>query len=224
MTEVILKAENITKIYENATESVLQGVSLTVQEGDFISILGASGSGKSTLLSILGGMERATSGSVWFEGIDICRQKEKKLAQLRRTKFGFVFQFFNLAPYLTAKENIMLPLMLDGKNTKKYEEKYKELTDYLSISSLVDKLPRYLSGGEQQRVAIARGLIYQPKIIFLDEPTGNLDSKSSDEIMQLLIRINKEMNTTILQVTHSETNAAFGNRTVRICDGRLSED
>lgn len=224
MNEVVLQAEKITKIYNNASEPVLRNVSLTVREGDFISILGVSGSGKSTLLSILGGMENATGGSVYFEGKNICMMKEKDLAKLRRTKLGFVFQFFNLAPYLTVKENIVLPLLLDGKNIKKYEEKYDELTKYLSIDGLKDKLPRFLSGGEQQRVAIARGLIYQPKIIFLDEPTGNLDSRSSDEIMQLLTKINTELKTTILQVTHSETNASYGNRIVRIKDGMLSEE
>lgn len=224
MGEIILQAEKVSKIYNNASEPVLQNISLTVREGDFISILGASGSGKSTLLSILGGMESVTSGSVFFEGKDLCQMKESELAKLRRTKLGFVFQFFNLAPYLTVKENIVLPLLLDGRNIKKYEDKYQELTEYLSISDLKNKLPRYLSGGEQQRVAIARGLIYQPKIIFLDEPTGNLDSKSSDEIMRLLYKINSEMNTTIIQVTHSEINAAFGNRIIRIKDGCLSED
>ncbi len=224
MDNIVLKAENVTKIYDNTSEPVLRSVSLTVFTGDFISILGASGSGKSTLLSILGGMENATSGSVFFEDVNLCRLKEKELSKLRRTKLGFVFQFFNLAPYLTVKENILLPLMLDGKNTKKYEQKYDELTKYLSIDHLKDKLPRYLSGGEQQRVAIARGLIYEPKIIFLDEPTGNLDSRSADEIMVLLKKINEELKTTILQVTHSEQNASYGNRIIRINDGQLSEE
>ncbi len=224
MSELILQAEKISKIYDNASELVLRDISMSVYESDFISILGASGSGKSTLLSILGGMETATSGNVYFENMNISTMKEKELAKLRRTKIGFVFQFFNLAPYLTVKENILLPLMLDGKQTKKYEDKFNELTEYLSISDLIDKLPRFLSGGEQQRVAIARGLIYQPKIIFLDEPTGNLDSKSADEIMVLLKNINSDMHTTILQVTHNETNAAFGNRIIRIKDGQLTED
>lgn len=224
MSNIVLKAENVTKKYDNVSEPVLRSVSLTVYAGDFISILGASGSGKSTLLSILGGMENATSGSVFFEDVNLCQLNEKKLSKLRRSKLGFVFQFFNLAPYLTVKENILLPLMLDGKNVKKYEKKYDELTKYLSIDQLKDKLPRYLSGGEQQRVAIARGLIYEPKIIFLDEPTGNLDSKSADEIMVLLKKINDELKTTILQVTHSEQNASYGNRIIRINDGQLSEE
>ncbi len=224
MTNIVLKAENLTKKYENVTEPILRSVNLDVYEGDFISILGASGSGKSTLLSILGGMETASSGAVYFEDTNLCLLKEKELSKLRRTKLGFVFQFFNLAPYLTVKENILLPLMLDGKSLKKYEKRYQELTDYLSITELKDKLPGFLSGGEQQRVAIARGLIYEPKIIFLDEPTGNLDSRSAEEIMLLLKKINAEMKTTILQVTHSEQNASFGNRIVRITDGKLSEE
>ena len=224
MNNIVLKAENLTKKYDNVASPILRSVNLEVTEGDFISILGASGSGKSTLLSILGGMETATSGAVYFEGIDLCQLKEKELSKLRRTKLGFVFQFFNLAPYLTVKENILLPLMLDGKSLKKYQKRYEELTEYLSISDLKDKLPGFLSGGEQQRVAIARGLIYEPKIIFLDEPTGNLDSRSSEEIMLLLKKINAEMKTTILQVTHSEQNAAFGNRIIRITDGKLSEE
>lgn len=224
MNNIVLKAENLTKKYDNVASPILRSVNLEVTEGDFISILGASGSGKSTLLSILGGMETATSGAVYFEGIDLCQLKEKELSKLRRTKLGFVFQFFNLAPYLTVKENILLPLMLDGKSLKKYQNRYEELTEYLSISDLKDKLPGFLSGGEQQRVAIARGLIYEPKIIFLDEPTGNLDSRSSEEIMLLLKKINAEMKTTILQVTHSEQNAAFGNRIIRITDGKLSEE
>ena len=224
MTNIVLKAENLTKKYENVAEPILRSVNLDVYEGDFISILGASGSGKSTLLSILGGMETASSGAVYFEDTNLCLLKEKELSKLRRTKLGFVFQFFNLAPYLTVKENILLPLMLDGKSLKKYDKRYEELTEYLCITELKDKLPGFLSGGEQQRVAIARGLIYEPKIIFLDEPTGNLDSRSAEEIMLLLKKINAEMKTTILQVTHSEQNASFGNRIVRITDGKLSEE
>lgn len=219
----ILTAKNLFKSFSEDI-LVLKGVDLTVNEGDFLSILGASGSGKSTLLTILGGMDRADKGEVIFENVDINALKENKLAKLRRTKLGFVFQFFNLAPYLTVEENILLPLIMDGKAVKDYKNKLNELTDYLKISHLMNKMPTKLSGGEQQRVAIARGLIYQPKIIFLDEPTGNLDSKSADEIMELLSKINLEMNTTIIQVTHSRTNAAYGNRVVFIKDGSIVEE
>ncbi|HKL73779.1 MAG TPA: ABC transporter ATP-binding protein, partial [Clostridia bacterium] len=173
---------------------------------------------------ILGGMDMPSEGKVLLDGIDITLLKEKELAKLRRTKLGFVFQFFNLAPYLTVEENIILPMVLERKTQKEYGEKLRFYLDYLKLSDLVKKLPSKLSGGEQQRVAIARGLIYQPEIIFLDEPTGNLDSKTATEIMQLLKRINNEFNTTIVQVTHSESNAAYGNKIIRIKDGNILEE
>ncbi len=220
----ILTANNITKVFPENNQTILKGVSLSVEEGDFISILGASGSGKTTLLSLLGGMDKATSGEIRFEGSELGKMKEKDLAALRRTKIGFVFQFFNLAPYLTVKENILLPLILDGKNLKTYDKKYRELIKYFNIEHIESKLPRYLSGGEQQRVAIARSLIYSPKIIFLDEPTGNLDSGNALEIMNLLARINQETGTTVLQVTHNEQNTTFGNRVLRIVDGKIVEE
>ena len=223
MSNVILEVKNIEKEFSEGNK-VLDGISLKVLEGDFVSILGASGSGKSTLLSIMGGMESQTKGEMLFEGNELSTLKEKDLAKLRRTKVGFVFQFFNLAPYLTVKENILLPLILDGKNYKKYQKNLEELMDYLKISEYASQMPTKLSGGEQQRVAIARGLIYEPKIIFLDEPTGNLDSKNSEEIMLLLKKINKERKTTIIQVTHSEKNALYGNRIIRIQDGKILED
>lgn len=220
---VILQTTDVKKTFGGKFEA-LKGVSLTVEKGDFISILGASGSGKSTLLTIFGGMDRADGGTVVFDGMDIGKLKEKELGKLRRTKVGFVFQFFNLAPYLTVEENIYLPLNLDGKNTKDYREKFEFLIKYLKIEKLVKKLPAELSGGEQQRTAIARALIYEPEIIFLDEPTGNLDSASAEEIMLLLKSVNKEMGTTVVQVTHSEKNAAFGNRIIRIKDGLIASE
>lgn len=213
-------AENITKTF-NGNTKVLEGVSLKIQRGDFLSITGASGSGKSTLLSILGGIDKPTAGKVFLDGIEISSLAEKELAKLRRTKIGFVFQFFNLAPYLTVMENIMLPVILDGKQTKAFTAKAEELMIYLNITAHKDKLPSTLSGGEQQRAAIARGLIFNPEVIFLDEPTGNLDSKTARETMELLARINADMGTTIVQVTHSMTNAKFGNRVIEIEDGRI---
>lgn len=219
MTEILV-CNGVKKSFDGKTE-VLKGVDLVVRKGDFISILGASGSGKSTLLTILGGMDAPTEGKVMFEGKVLSELKEKELAKLRRTKVGFVFQFFNLAPYLTVEENIFLPLVLDGKNPTKYREKFTFLTDYLKITPLIKKMPSELSGGEQQRTAIARALIYEPDIIFLDEPTGNLDSGSAEDIMKLLQSINKDTSTTILQVTHSEQNALCGNRLIRIKDGLI---
>lgn len=219
----MLLAKNLKKSFDGRTE-VLKGVDISVQKGEFLSILGASGSGKSTLLTILGGMDRPTEGTVELDGVRLNDLKERELAVLRRTKVGFVFQFFNLAPYLTVSENILLPLILDGKNTKNYTDKFNFLMRYLKIEHIADKMPAELSGGEQQRTAIARALIYEPEIIFLDEPTGNLDSESSEEIMRLLQKLNKELGTTVLQVTHSEHNALFGNRIIRICDGLITED
>lgn len=223
MGKTILECTDVFKTF-NGKDNVLNGITLSVNEGDFVSILGESGSGKSTLLGILGGMDTPTSGSVIFDGIRLETLKEKELALLRRTKLGFVFQFFNLAPYLTVRENILLPVILDGKNIKKYEKPLRDLLDYLKITEYADKMPTELSGGEQQRVAIARGLIYEPSVIFLDEPTGNLDSKNSEEIMLLLEQINRTRKTTIIQVTHSENNALFGNRIIRISDGSIVEE
>lgn len=220
---IVLQATGVKKRFDDKRE-VLRGVDLTVYKGDFISILGASGSGKSTLLTILGGMDHPTEGSVVLDGKDLGKRKEKDLAALRRREVGFVFQFFNLAPYLNARENVYLPLILDGKNPKLYREKFDFLVDYLKIADIIDKMPGELSGGEQQRTAIARALIYDPKIIFLDEPTGNLDSTAAAEIMQLLRDVNTQLSTTVVQVTHSEKNAAFGNRIVRISDGLITED
>jgi putative ABC transport system ATP-binding protein len=214
-----LSAINVTKAFGNKT--ILEQVSIDIEKGDFVSITGASGSGKSTLLTILGGIDRATSGEVVFKGLNLTNMKERDLAKLRRTTIGFVFQFFNLAPYLTARENIMLPIILDGKSQKSFKEKVDRLGEYLGITDQLHKLPANLSGGEQQRVAIARGLIFDPEIILLDEPTGNLDAKSGVEIMEHLARINTELKTTIIQVTHSAKNVAYGNRIIVISDGKI---
>ena len=215
----ILKAVGVIKDF--GENRVLNGVDLDIEKGDFVSIVGSSGSGKSTLLTILGGIDKPTSGAVYLDGENISCMSEKQLAVLRRTKVGFVFQFFNLAPYLTVEENVLLPIMLGGKITAEHRRKASELMDYLGISGYKDKLPSKISGGEQQRVAIARGLIFDPEVILLDEPTGNLDSRNSLEIMKLLRKINEEMKTTIVQVTHSEFNAGFGNVTITIKDGKI---
>ncbi len=215
----VLKCENLSKKFGDLL--VLNDVSLEIQKGSFVSIVGASGSGKSTLLTILGGIDKPTTGRVMLDDKEISSMTEKELAILRRTKLGFVFQFFNLAPYLTAEENVLLPIMLGGKITEEHRARAKELMEYLGISELKDKLPSKMSGGEQQRIAIARGLIINPEVILLDEPTGNLDSKNSEEIMNLLKRINEEFNTTIVQVTHSEHNARFANVIITIKDGKI---
>lgn len=218
----IINAQNISKSFNNDIW-VLDNINLEIQKCDFVSIVGASGSGKSTLLTILGGMDTPTKGKVFFDEEDITVLKESRLAQLRRTKIGFVFQFFNLAPYLTVEENIILPVVLNGEKRKSYSERLDYLLNYLGISAYRDRMPSKLSGGEQQRVAIARGLIFEPEVIFLDEPTGNLDSKSAKSIMELLKKINQEMGTTILQVTHSSKNAEYGNKIILIKDGKIIE-
>ena len=215
----VLSCLNVTKYF--GENRVLDNVSLEIERGSFVSIVGASGSGKSTLLTILGGIDKPSEGSVILDGVEISKMSEKELAILRRTKLGFVFQFFNLAPYLTAEENVLLPITLRGKVTEEDKKKATELMEYLGISELKNKLPGKMSGGEQQRVAIARGLIINPEVILLDEPTGNLDSKNSEEIMNLLKRINKEFNTTIVQVTHSDVNANYGNVLITIKDGKI---
>lgn len=211
-------AEGIRKSFEG--REILRGVDISIKKGEFLSIMGKSGSGKSTLLGVLSGNLRADEGSVLFDGEDICAMDDKRLSKLRRTKLGFVYQSLNLIPTLNVKDNILLPLFLD-KNTSGSEKLLMELGDYLEISHLFAKFPSEMSGGERQRAAIARSLIHTPAVIMLDEPTGSLDSKSGEKVMELLKQINTERGVTVIQVTHSPDGAAYGDRTVVLSDGEV---
>lgn len=189
-----VEAKNIIKEYKigNTTTRVLKDVSLQVMKGEFVSIMGQSGSGKSTLLYILGGLDTPTSGKVYMNGADISHFNDEKMSIIRRRNIGFVFQFYNLIPNLNVEENIMLPLLLDGKNLKDYKNQLDEILDIVGLTDRRKHTPRELSGGQQQRVAIARALIGKPEILFADEPTGNLDSKTGIEIIDLLNKINRD--------------------------------
>lgn len=219
----MLKVENLKRYYKTNDVEVraLDGVSFDVEKGEFISIIGASGSGKSTLLHLLGGLDYPTSGKVLIDGADIYALKDDERTIFRRRNIGFVFQAYNLLPMLNVYENIIIPFGLDG---DKVDEKYvNSVIDILEISNQKNKMPNELSGGQQQRVAIARALVTKPSLILADEPTGNLDSKSSSQVVYLLKKINKELGNTILMITHDDAVAQAAERTLMIEDGRLVE-
>lgn len=217
----VLVATDIYKSYKS--QQVLRGVSLEIGAGEFVSIMGESGSGKSTLLSILAGNLPADSGSVMLDGEDICKMSERALARLRRTKLGFVYQSLNLVQTLNATDNILLPLYLGGENIRRGKERMAELAKRLEISHLLSKMPQDMSGGERQRVAIARAMIHTPRILMLDEPTGSLDSRTTGEVLQLLVELKRETGVTVVQVTHSEEAALMTDRIIKIRDGRIAE-
>lgn len=218
-----VEAKNIIKEYKigNTTTRVLKEVSLQVMKGEFVSIMGQSGSGKSTLLYILGGLDTPTSGKVYMNGADISHFNDEKMSIIRRRNIGFVFQFYNLIPNLNVEENILLPLLLDGKNLKDYKNQLDEILDIVGLTDRRKHTPRELSGGQQQRVAIARALIGKPEILFADEPTGNLDSKTGIEIIDLLNKINRDNGQTIIMVTHSPEAAKSSSRTITVSDGLI---
>lgn len=215
--------KNIIKEFKigNATTRVLKDISLQVMKGEFVSIMGQSGSGKSTLLYILGGLDTPTNGKVYINGTDISHFDDDNMSMIRRRNIGFVFQFYNLIPNLNVEENIMLPLLLDGKNLKDYKNQLDEILDIVGLCDRRKHTPRELSGGQQQRVAIARALIGKPEILFADEPTGNLDSNTGTEIINLLSKINKESGQTIIMVTHSLEAAKSSSRTITVLDGLI---
>ena len=217
----ILKVENLTKIYgENLNKVVaLDNVSFTVEKGEFVAIVGASGSGKSTLLHLIGGVDRPTSGKVYIDNKNIYDLNDDKLALFRRRQVGLIYQFYNLIPILNIEENITLPLELDN---RKVDNKYlKQLLELLGLENRKNHLPNQLSGGEQQRTSIGRALITNPTIILADEPTGNLDSKASDEIVALLKKTNKEYKQTIIMITHNMEIAKCADRIIKIEDGKI---
>ncbi len=220
---MLIKAKKLSKVYGSGENQVvaLDKVDLTVAPGDFISIIGPSGSGKSTLLHLLSGLDHPTSGSLTYDGQEIYTLPDKELSAFRRRQMGFIFQQFNLLPVLTARENILMPLLLDKKQP---DEGYlSQLAELLGIRNRLDHLPHELSGGQQQRVAIARALIAQPEVIFADEPTGNLDSKSGGEVMDMLKSIRDRMGKTLVIITHDNRVAAMSDRRLTIMDGVLSE-
>ena len=220
----ILRVENLCKRYgkDSTLVEALKNVSFKVEKGEFVAIVGPSGSGKSTLLHILGGVDKPTSGHVYVEGADVFSLNENNLAIFRRRQVGLIYQFYNLIPILNVKENISLPVLLDGKEP---DEKYlQELIETLGLENRVNHLPNELSGGQQQRVSIGRALIYHPSLLLADEPTGNLDSKSSHEIMELLEISNKRYGQTIIMITHDENLAMHADRIITIEDGKIIRD
>ena len=217
----LLKVEDLTKVYgegENQTRA-LDGVSFTVEQGEFLAIIGPSGSGKSTLLHILGGVDRPTSGKVWMNGQDVFAQNEEQLAIFRRRQVGLIYQFYNLIPVLDVVENMTLPVLMDGRKVN--GERLEELLQTLNLTDRRKNLPNQLSGGQQQRVSIGRALMNAPAVVLADEPTGNLDSKNSAEIVQLLKESNRKYRQTLIVITHDESIALQADRILAIEDGRI---
>lgn len=222
--KTILLAKGIKKTFEKPVPTeILKGIDFRVDEGEFVAILGESGSGKSTLLYCLAGMETPTEGSVEICGKDITKMTDDEMAKMRRTYFTFVYQFHNLVPNLTCYENVILPLALDGQKESQYKEYVQEIMDYLNITKRANSLPRECSGGEQQRVAIARAIVCNPKLVFLDEPTGALDSQRGQEVMEMLKKLNEERKVALVMVTHSPAHAEYATRIVRVKDGKVDD-
>jgi putative ABC transport system ATP-binding protein len=220
----ILKTSYLMKVYgvRDTAVKALKPTDLSIKKGEFTAIIGPSGSGKSTLLHLLAGLDKPSGGHVYINGIDIYEMSEKELSRFRRRNVGFIFQFFNLIPILSVEENIKLPLLMDG---KKIDESYvNELMEILDIKDRKKHLPGEISGGQQQRVSIARALVNKPSIIFADEPTGNLDSKNSKEVLNLLTMSIKKFNQTLVMITHDPQVAACADRIITIGDGEITED
>jgi putative ABC transport system ATP-binding protein len=220
---MLLDVLDVKKSYVQGDQKVeaLRGVSIQVDRGQFVSIMGPSGSGKSSLLQVTGGLDRPTGGSVKFAGESIESFSDFELSVFRRRRLGFIFQFFNLLPSLSALENVALPLLLDGQPLSKVEKKARELLDYMGLNTRFNHVPGQLSGGEMQRVAIARALVGDPLLILADEPTGNLDSKTGANVLELLQRLVRERNQTVLMVTHDPKAASYGTGLITLRDGKV---
>ncbi len=222
----VLDVSQLSKAFTmgSETQQVIDNLHFDIQSGQFVSIMGPSGCGKSTLLYMLGGLDSDYQGQIKIFGQEYKTLQEREKSKLRRSKIGFIFQFYNLVPNLTVEENILMPLVLDDKRPSAYEDKLNMLLELTGLTKRRRYTPRELSGGQQQRVAIARSLIFEPALLLADEPIGNLDSKSGTEIMNLFAQINKELGHTIVQVTHSKESADFGNRIIYLRDGVIERD
>ena len=220
----MIQVEHLSKVYGKGENEVvaLNDVSFSVKKGEFVAIIGPSGSGKSTLLHILGGVDRPTKGKVYFDGVDVYQQKEDQLAIFRRRQLGLIYQFYNLIPILNVVENMTLPVLMDGREVN--QEFLTELVATLGLEGKEKKLPNELSGGQQQRTSIGRALMTSPLVVLADEPTGNLDSKNSQEIIQLLKASNKKYNQTLIVITHDENIALQADRIIAIEDGGITRD
>ena len=221
----VIRAEEIEKIY--STKKIeyvaLKNVSVAIRRGEFVTILGPSGSGKTTLMNLLGTLDRPTKGRIYIDGVDTSGLDDNQLSVLRNRKVGFIFQAYNLVPYLSTLENVILPLMVEGKDTPENIEKAKDILKEIGIGNELGKKPNEMSGGQQQRVAIARALVNKPPIIIGDEPTGNLDSKTSDAVMNLLMRMAKENNTTMIIATHDPDISELSERSIYMKDGVIEK-
>ena len=222
----MVQVDQVWKVYRSKEieYTAVKGISLTIEKGEFVTILGASGSGKTTLLDLIGTLDSPTKGKVLIDGVDASSLSDRKLSLLRNEKIGFVFQSYNLVPYLNVLENVILPLMVYGKDNEQGMELAKKLLAEVGLGEKMRKKPNELSGGEQQRVAIVRALINKPPILLADEPTGNLDSKTSEDVLRLLARMSKEDNITVLMATHDPDLTKLSDRSIYIKDGQIEKD
>jgi len=222
----MIRCIDVRKVYRQGNNEIiaLDGVSLDIAKGEFAVIMGPSGSGKSTLLHLIGGLDRPTSGELLVDQRLVGQMADDQVTLFRRTRIGFIFQFFNLLPTLSALENVALPFVLDGRSKEEAEQRAKTLLDKLGLENRKDHLPEEMSGGEIQRIAVARALAFDPPILLADEPTGNLDSKTGESILSLLRQINRDAGCTIVMVTHSQEAAGYGDRTIFFRDGKVEKE